>query len=322
MDREKTVEKGKKWVKFFLKLAVSLALLVWVIFKVNWNETWNDLQRVQLWQIALYLLLVVSGIAISSHKWRLLARQKNIDLPFSDFFKFYLTGTFVNNFMPSFIGGDTYRAYQIGRPEKKYAQAASTVVVDRITGLVAAMILALLFGLSDFHSVSQHRVLVLVNLIVAAALVAVFVVLKLRNLPLVGRLAARFLPEKIMHFFQELQSYTQDHGVLWRSTIWGIWFSLVGMAMANYVLLLSLGVSIHLLDYLSVIFLITIVSSIPISINNIGLKEWAYVTFFGYFGANTSLVIIASILGRFLQMALSFIALPMYLKTRKMTKDM
>jgi hypothetical protein len=89
------------------------------------------------------------------------------------------------------------------------------------------------------------------------------------------------------------------------------------MALANFVLLKALGVQIGFLNYLSVIFLIAIVSSIPITINNIGLKEWAYVTFFGFFGVSSSLIVIAAILGRFLQMLLSFVAFPMYLKTKK-----
>jgi len=102
-----------------------------------------------------------------------------------------------------------------------------------------------------------------------------------------------------------------------KSVMMGGIFSIVGMALANYVLLLAFGVHIGIINYLSVIFIITIVSSIPISINNIGLKEWAFVTFFGIFGVNSAAVTAVSIVSRFLQMFISFAALPMYLKTKK-----
>ncbi|MFA5961750.1 MAG: lysylphosphatidylglycerol synthase transmembrane domain-containing protein [Parcubacteria group bacterium] len=307
----------KKLAKFILKLAVSLGLLTWVILKVDWREAWVNLQRVQIWQIALYLALILLGIMISSYKWKILANHKKIRAPFGDFFKFYLTGTFVNNFMPSFIGGDTYRAYQIGRLEKKYPEAASTVVIDRLTGLVAATILALFFSLLNWRFVLGNRVLLLFNLAIIGFLAVDVLIIKIRDLAYLQKLSARFLPEKIRHFFRELQGYTHDHGILGRSIVWGGLFAMIGMAMANFVLLKALGVQIGVLNYLSVIFLITIVSSIPITVNNIGLKEWAYVTFFGYFGVPSSLIIIAAILGRFLQMLLSFVAFPMYLKARK-----
>jgi hypothetical protein len=68
---------------------------------------------------------------------------------------------------------------------------------------------------------------------------------------------------------------------------------------------------------MSVIFLISIISALPISINNIGLKEWAYITFFGIFGLSSGAVIAVSIISRFIQMAVSFTAMPIYLKSKK-----
>ncbi len=307
----------KKIAKFILKLAVSLGLLTWVILKVNWHEAWMYLGRVQLWQIALYLSLVLLGMLISSYKWKILAENKKIHHPFWDYFKYYLTGTFVNNFMPSFIGGDTYRAYQVGRKEKKYAQAASTVVMDRLTGLIATTILALFFSLFNWKVVIDNDVLVLFNLGIIGFLMVGSLIIRIRELAFLQKLFVRYLPEKIRHFFRELQDYSHNQRVLGKSIAWGGLFAMVGMALANFVLLKALGVQIGFLNYLSVIFLITIVSSIPITVNNIGLKEWAYVTFFGYFGVSSSLIIVAAILGRFLQMLLSFVAFPMYLRARK-----
>ncbi|HAI74492.1 MAG TPA: hypothetical protein DCS28_00440 [Candidatus Moranbacteria bacterium] len=307
----------KKVIKFFLKLAISLGFSYWVIIKIEWTESWEYLKQVQAWQIALYLLLVVAGMLISAHKWKILANHKNIYNSFFDFFKFYLTGSFVNNFMPSFIGGDTYRAYQIGRVEKKYAVAASTVVMDRITGLIGATILALFFSLLNWKTVLKNNWLIFFNAVIILSLFFDIIAMKVRESVFLQKLFRKFIPEKIRHFFNELDAYRNDHGVLGRAIFWGCLFALIGVALANFVLLKALGVQIGFLDFLSVIFLITIVSSIPITINNIGLKEWAFVTFFGLFGVNSSLIIIAAILSRFLQMALSFSALPMYLKSRK-----
>jgi hypothetical protein len=71
-----------------------------------------------------------------------------------------------------------------------------------------------------------------------------------------------------------------------------------------------------MLDYLSIVFLISIVSAIPVSINNIGIKEWAYITFFGFFGIASSGALVAALLSRIVQMLISFAALPYYLKNK------
>lgn len=305
-----------KLTKFFLKLTISLALLAWVVFKVDWNEFFEYIGRIEIWQIGLYLLLVIIGIAVSSYKWKLLAEHKNIEISYKDYFRYYLTGTFINNFMPSFLGGDAYRAYQIGRPTKKYASAASTVMMDRITGFISAMILSLFFSILNHKIILENYVLFVANLVIILFLAGYIFLIKFKNNFFLAQYFKKIIPEKIIYLFRELNDYNKNGIIISRAISWGCVFSFIGMALANYVLFYSLGIHINFLNFLSVIFLITIVSSIPITINNIGLKEWAYVTFFGIFGLNQSLVVIAAIISRFLQMFLSFLALPTYLRTK------
>lgn len=102
-----------------------------------------------------------------------------------------------------------------------------------------------------------------------------------------------------------------------KAILWGMAFDFVGIAFSNYILFLALGAEISILNYLSVIFLISIISSLPVSINNIGIKEWAYITFFGVFGLPSSTVVAVAIVGRIVQMLMSFFALPVYLRRTK-----
>ena len=312
----------KKSLKFLVKLLVSLGFLAWIIFRVNWQEVWELLSKIEIKFIAAYFIVLIAGIAISAYKWKKLAEFKKIKLSFADSFKFYLTGTFVNNFMPSFIGGDTYRAYQIGKTDKKYSEAASSVVMDRLTGLFSAMILSLVFSLINFNIISQKHILVVLNLIILASVVLVVLFFITRRAMFWKKFAmhkikvTKYIPENFLKFISELTHYHNGAGVLFRAVLWSFAFGIIGLAATNYILFLALGAKINPLDYLSVIFLISFISSIPISINNIGIKEWAYVSFFGFFGVGTSIVITVAILSRLLQMLLSFVALPIYLQSK------
>lgn len=314
---------NKKYFKFFLKLLVSAGFVLWIIFKVDWQVVFSLLKAVEAKYIVIYFFLLVAGIAISSYKWQLLAKFKNINLPFADFFKFYLAGTFVNNLMPSFIGGDTFRAYQIGKAEKKYSQAASSVVIDRLTGLFGAMILTVFFSLLNIRTIISRDILVSLNIFVAAAILVALMIFATRNLAIwkkmiePGSMADRYIPKKALNFFGELTHYHSDSKIMLESVLLSFAFGIVGLAATNYALFWALGAKVGILDYLSVIFLISIVSSIPVSVNNIGIKEWAYITFFGFFGIASSTVITVAILSRFLQMVLSFFALPVYLRSKQ-----
>lgn len=307
--------KLNKTLKFLIKIAVSLGFLAWIIFRVNWSEVWFYLNEIKPWHILVYVFFVIGGMIISAHKWKMLSDYKGIELPFSDFFKFYLTGTFINNFMPSFIGGDTFRAYQVGKKEQKYLEAASTVMIDRITGFAGATILVLAFSLLNLKTILQNNLLVIIDLLILLSLLVDVFLATARHFSFWEKMHT-LLPKKISDLVRELDHYNHNSKILFRSIGWSMLFALVGVAAANYVLFLSLGVKIGILDYLSVIFLISIISAVPISINNIGIKEWAYVTFFGFFGVSASIVIAIAIISRFLQMLMSFLALPVYLQSR------
>lgn len=307
----------KKYLNFFLKLSVSLGFLAWIILKTDWNQVLFYLDKIAAWKLVIYILFILLGIVISAHKWKLLAEFKNIKHnSFGDYYRFYLTGTFINNFMPSFIGGDTFRAYQIGKPEKKYIEAASSVMADRITGFIGMTILALFFSLLNLQTVLQNKILLVINLFLIFSLLIDIAAAKTRDCKFWEKFT-NHIPQKIARFIFETQEYGASPRILAKTIFWGMIFQVIGVALANYILFWVLGIKISPLNYLSVIFLISIISSIPISINNIGLKEWAYLTFFGIYGLNASAAVTVAILSRLIQMLISFFALPAYLSRTK-----
>lgn len=307
---------NKKLLKFLVKALGSLFFIWWVVFKVNWLEVWSYLQKVTLWQLSLYIVCYLVGMIFSAYKWKFLARHKEINLPLTTFFKSYFTATFINNFMPSFVGGDSFKIYQIGRQVKKYKEIASSVIMDRLTGLWGAMILALIFAIFNFSSIVQNKVLIGVNLVILGGLIFWFLLLEFFRQRKI-KTSVKKVDKMLNMIINEVNRYNGRNNEIWKAVLLSFPFNFIGLAGANYILFLSMGIDIGGFNYLSVIFLISIVSSIPVTVNNIGIKEWAYISFFGFFGASPSAVISVAIISRTIQMVLSFFALPVYLKERK-----
>jgi glycosyltransferase 2 family protein len=310
----------KKILKFSVKAFVSVFFTYLVIAKTNWPEVFFYLKKIEFWQIGLYVIVLIIGMWISSYKWQKLAEYKGIILPQREFFKHYLTGTFINNFMPSFIAGDTYKAIATSGEDKRYSEAASAVMMDRITGLVGIMILSLIFSILNYKIILNNQVLLVINALIVISLCTDLIIAKLKKISALKKLVYRFIPEKGIKFLQDLSSYGNNGDIIKRAIWLALFFSVVGVAFLNYILFWGLGVEISLSNYLSVIFLISIISALPISINNIGLKEWAYITFFGYFGITSGAVVAVSVISRFLQMIVSCLALPIYIRSKSLKK--
>lgn len=306
----------KKIFKGAIKALVSIFFTYLVIVKTNWPEVVYYTKKIEWWQIFLYLVVLLLGMWISSYKWKILAEYKGIRFPQKDFFKFYLTGTFINNFMPSFIAGDAYKTIATSGNEKKYSESASAVMMDRITGLIGIMILSLFFSAINYEIVLKNNILLTINALIIVSLCSDIVIAKLKKIPLLKKMVYKIVPEKALKFLKDLYSYGNNSNIIKKAVWLSLVFSIVGVAFLNYILFWGLGVNIGIIDYLSVIFLISVISSLPISINNIGLKEWAYITFFGYFGITSGAVVAISVMSRFLQMIVSCLALPIYIRSK------
>lgn len=311
------MKKRTKLLTIALKLLGSLLFLWWIIFKINWGEVLYYLKRLGAWEIALYISIYLLGILISSYKWMRLANHKSIRLPFFDFFKFYFSATFVNNFLPGFVGGDSFKAYKIGHISGgKFKEALSSIIMDRLTGLWSAIILAIIFTAFNFSNIYGNNLLLFLNGAMLIGLVTWFILLEIfRDKKL--KTSIKTIDKIFNIAIEEVNRYNNGSREIWKAIFVSFIFNFVGLAGANYVLFRALEIQIAPLNYLSVIFLISIISSIPITINNIGIKEWAYITFFGFFGINSAAVISIAITGRIIQMLISFFALPIYLKKDK-----
>lgn len=306
----------QKGLKLAAKVLISLFFVWWIIYQVDWIETREYLKRINFFWVVVYIILYLLGIAVSSYKWKLLALHKGIKLPLKEFYKAYFSATFVNNFMPSFIGGDSFKIYRIGKLADNFKGATSSVVMDRFTGLLGGMILVVLFALLNFKFFFENKILLSLALFSFGGLFFLFLILeffKKREI----QTSLKFVDKVFNKVICEINHYNGGEKVILKVILLSFLFNLIGLAGANFVLFLALGVRIEILDYLSVIFLASVVSSLPISINNIGVKEWAYITFFGFFGLSAGAVVSVAITSRIIQMLLSFLAWPIYLKERK-----
>ena len=306
----------KSLKSFFLqggKWAVSLGLLIWVFFQVDWRKSFAILQGISWEMLVLYTLFLLGGIGISAKKWMLLAKFQRFHFSFWWYFQRYLFGAFLNNFFPSTVGGDTYRAISLGRKNDSYSPAAAVVFFDRVSGLSALLLLAVFFGSLSYHIFTSSFLKALYWVAVGGVMLDVFLLF----FPEILRKAffpfLRKAPQKFQEALTCFQSFSQKKNILLRALLWGGSFSLIGVGVANYILFQALGAHIKIVEFFGVIFFISIISSLPFSINNIGLKEWAYLLFFPLLGVSPELAVTAALLSRFLQMLVSLFSLPFFL---------
>ena len=145
-----------------LKIFISLGLMAYFFYLFLSNPVDRAVLKAAFlqanylyWGIALglYLLAVISN----AYKWQVLLKAQGVLVPIKPLTNYTFVGFFFTNFLPSNVGGDIMRGYGLARYTDRNADAAVSVVVDRIIGLMAFMFTAVVAALVAVRLVSTAQ---------------------------------------------------------------------------------------------------------------------------------------------------------------------
>src|SRR5688572_7810655 len=126
----------------FLRVSVAVVLLAVLAYGVEWDTIPPYLERLS-WPIAVLSFIALTlQYGISAWKWQWALRLHGMEFRYFHLLKSICIGFFFNHFLPSAIGGDAYRVIKTLPTDGYASRALSAVVVERIVGFVALMLIA------------------------------------------------------------------------------------------------------------------------------------------------------------------------------------
>ena len=282
MERKGSDLKGR--VMFFVKLLVSAGLIYYLVSSANLAQIWHSVQSANLPLLFVAFLLHAIGYSSSSWRWQLLLRDQNYDVSFFYLLRSYAVAMFFNNFLPSTIGGDGYRALDLTKRGIPKGKAVAIVIVERFLGLFALMIFAILAFSLATSMIAQTENLWIWAVSIFTGMLAIVWMLFFRSGELVLlqkvfslpglSLVAKFA-NKIGEAFAPFKGRTKVLG-------WTMGISLVfqlNVILHFYLISQALGLGIPFSYFLAFIPISILIQTLPVSINGIGVREGIYISF-------------------------------------------
>lgn len=133
-----------KHIILFLKITVPLALIAWLLSTID-SAQWQELNdRPKHWGLlTLALLLEFLAVCLTFVRWYLLVRSLEITFSLADAFRLSFLGYLLNFVSAGSVGGDLFKAFFIAREQpRRRTEAVATVIVDRLVGLYALLVVA------------------------------------------------------------------------------------------------------------------------------------------------------------------------------------
>lgn len=100
------------------------------------------------WLLGLGLVLTGFIMPVQAARWLVLMRCRGIQVSYGKAFRLTMVGLFFNFCLPGSTGGDVVKAYYAAKGSTEKPKAVMSVVFDRITGLVALLVVAAMAGVA------------------------------------------------------------------------------------------------------------------------------------------------------------------------------
>lgn len=260
-------------LKTILRVLCAIGLVLVLVRLVDWRSAPAQVAQIDWrWAVGAFFGLCVQFFT-SAWKWRHAMRLHGLNANLWPLVRIYATGLFFNNFLPSTIGGDAYRAISTLPTEGARSRAVSAVIVERVVGFAVLLSLGCLGALFHFEDAPIARLFLAVSLLGAVALIALLLILRA---PMFHRLADRWRTSKFVQALTQNAAVLRNGGSRWLVLLGSsLVFQVIAVAII-YVLFRSLNVDVSLSACALIAAIAGFASIIPISINGIGVVEGSF----------------------------------------------
>jgi len=269
-----------KWLKLFLKIAISLLCLWYVSKKTDLQQAASVIKTVDWFFLLPAILFFIISKLFSALRLNIYFKNINIHLPTWQNIRLYWLGMFYNLFLPGSISGDAYKVILLTKKyQVPYKKTTSAVLLDRVSGLTG---LGLLLAVFSVFVLNEN---ILVLLVVAASILGVILLFVINRYWLKD-----FLP-----------SFTI-------TLVWGLLVQLM-QVFCVYMILEALNIRQNHSHYIFLFLVSSIVSVLPLTIGGLGIREIVFLEGSAYLDLRNEQAVVISLLFYLITLATSLYGL-------------
>lgn len=284
-----------------LRLVMSLVLLVVLFLVIDREALFKTFLSVNLTVYLAGLLFFVGTIVTWTLRWHLLMRASGEVISFRKSLQTLTIGMFFSMFLPTIVGTDVGRVYELGRDDAyRKSNLVSTVLLDRLMGLLTISMMAIA-GLIAGSQFAADQGVVFTVLGTLGILVGGWgITFNARAERLIFGLIARI--PVISRFGGSLHTVYKSLDALYRQPRLMLTTGSVSIVnslctiVVTYLAARSIGVDIDPIYFFIFMPIIWIIMTVPISLSGLGVREGAFAFFFSQVGVAASDAVAISLL--------------------------
>jgi uncharacterized protein (TIRG00374 family) len=314
-------------LKTIIKAVLSLGLLGYLIYIADPIKILEVLDHVWYENGIIYILIAAGlfllSLLVLSFRWQILVSGYGLKIPTRTLFKYYLIGLFFNNFLPTGIGGDVLRIYNLIQSSGDRTISFASVMTERLLGISSTLILALISILLLRDEFQTNMVLYIVIAMIALVILFFTIAFSKKLAAPIEKLNAKLtffrLGERIQKFLDAIRYYS-DSKVVYLKIFAVSVLGQVLIIVKAYCLALALGIEVSLV-YMFLVVPISIILSMLPSINGIGFRDGGYVILLAKVGVSKAAALSLSFLTLFIPILISIAGGILFMLQKKVARE-
>jgi glycosyltransferase 2 family protein len=284
-----------KFIGLLLKLALTFAAF-WLALRdidmANLKTMLSHQDRTRLIEAA---ALVIVQIVLGGMRWKLilaaLSESGSRVMSLAEALKLYYISVFFNCCLPGTVGGDVVRVWLAKSDRVPLPLSINSVIIDRMIALVALGLLVmitlpLLADIAGFNAMTVW---------LCVAIMGIFGLWGLANAERLFEPVRHLRPVHwLLYFIGCLRLMIKYPAASLLSLLYAL-FAHVSYCLATYVLGQSLGADISILQCLTLVPLVLLAITMPISIGGWGIREAGMVGMLGMVGVPQAAALMLSV---------------------------
>jgi uncharacterized protein (TIRG00374 family) len=273
-----------------LKIAVSAGLIVILLYRISAGRLLEHLENINPLWMAVAVAIFLASSLLGALQWHLLLSAGGVKMTVSRTFSLYFTGLFFNNLLPTNVGGDAYKIYDVVKTGYDPHKVFAITLLDRVIGITGLCLLALTASLVLYFTGGAAD-LGLYALIFVGCITPVILLTLSRSVSapvrnILSRIRLWRIGERLELVFSHLGSFRSFPSLMGKVTVLTLTIQILRIS-THLAVAIALGIrpeAREMLHFFVFVPLLGLVMMLPISINGLGLREGAGILLFTRIG--------------------------------------
>ncbi len=296
---------------FLLRLIIGLIIIITLLYPIGIKKILITLSNINLLVFPIAILLDIVVVAIGAFNTHLIINKLEKKIKLRDITKYTFIGWALGHYTPSKIGEFSLALF-LRKYKINIGKTTAAVLVDIIITIIVLTVMGFL-GLITILNMGLKNLIIYALIIITLSLIIYLAIISKYGRDFIKKYILKKYSKIFKGFYESIKIISKEYYIITINVILTI-LKFIISSIVTLLIFLALGEKVPLIPIILITAITVLISTIPITINGLGLKETSAVYFYSLIYVKPEVVISVYVTHTIIQYIISIFTLIIFSK--------